>query len=565
MKRLLSWLPVLIAAAVTLTGCAGSASNASTQGTTQSAPAAAKVLTIGTLGEPVTFEGFNGVGGSRGGGGITTDLIHSHLTAIDPFDQAVPQLATEIPSIENGTWKVNADGSMDMTWKLHSGVVWHDGAPFTSDDLMFGLALHKDPEMAHAYAATARLMESAITPDPVTFVVHWSKVDTTALQVKALTPFPRHLMEDAYQADKQAFVNSSRFTTEFVGLGPYRLVKWERGSFLQVDRFDAYYQGHAPLDRIMVKFIGDPNAVMANILAGAIQVALPTNFDADQALDLKRHWEGTGNVVRVEPIPRITYHELMLRPEYAKPANGLPVLAVRQALYQAIDRQGITDVITGGLGPIADSWISPADPMRKDLEASISKFPYDPTKALQTLAQAGWTKGPDGILTHTAGEKMEIEIWTNPQTSDKAGTITVDNWKAIGVVGSFKVLSAAQGEDREYQSGHPGLLLTGSFIDQLLDRYDSRDMPSAANRWSGRDRAGYANQRFDQLLDLGKGTVDPKDRLAIMKEQLQIATSEVAMFPLFWEPRAALILKGVKQNIHPYNSGWNTFQWDLEA
>jgi len=94
MKRLLSWLPVLIAAAVTLTGCAGSASNASTQGTTQSAPAAAKVLTIGTLGEPVTFEGFNGVGGSRGGGVITTVLIHSHLTAIDPFDQAVPLFST---------------------------------------------------------------------------------------------------------------------------------------------------------------------------------------------------------------------------------------------------------------------------------------------------------------------------------------------------------------------------------------------------------------------------------------------------------------------------------------
>src|SRR6266550_3938653 len=97
MKRLLSGLPLLMAATVILTGCAGTASNSSTQGTGQGAPAAPKVLTIGTLGEPVTFEGFNGVGGSGGGGGITNSLIHSHLTAIDPFDQAVPQLATEIP------------------------------------------------------------------------------------------------------------------------------------------------------------------------------------------------------------------------------------------------------------------------------------------------------------------------------------------------------------------------------------------------------------------------------------------------------------------------------------
>src|SRR5438046_1647755 len=107
MKRLRSWLPALMAATVILTACSGTAPNSSTQGAAPSTPAAPKILTIGTLGEPVTFEGFNGVGGSRGGGGITTDLIHSHLTAIDPFDQAVPQLATEVPSIQNGTWKVN--------------------------------------------------------------------------------------------------------------------------------------------------------------------------------------------------------------------------------------------------------------------------------------------------------------------------------------------------------------------------------------------------------------------------------------------------------------------------
>ena len=205
MKRTLSWLPVVIAATVTLSACGGT-SPKSTEGTTTNAPTAPKVLTIGTLGEPVTFEGFNGQGGSRGGAGITGDLIHSHLTAIDPFDQAVPQLATEIPSIEKGTWKVNPNGSMDMTWKLHNNVLWHDGQPFSSDDLMFGFALHKDSEMAHAYAATARLMESATAPDPNTFVVHWSKVDTTALQVKALTPFPRHLMEEGYKEIGRAHV-----------------------------------------------------------------------------------------------------------------------------------------------------------------------------------------------------------------------------------------------------------------------------------------------------------------------------------------------------------------------
>lgn len=563
MKARGGWLSVLVVATILGSGCAGTQQAQSER--TASSPAAPKTLSIGTLGEPQTIEGFTGLGGSRGGAGIVADLAHNHLTVTDPQDQAVAQLAVELPSVERGTWQVRPDGTMDMTWKLHPGAKWHDGTPFTSDDMVFSLTLHKDAELAHAYAGTARLMASATNPDPQTFIVSWSRIDVTALAAQALAPMPKHLMEEQYRTDKQSLVNSARFTGEFIGLGPYRMTTWERGSHIELARFDSYFLGRPPLDRVVVRFIGDSNTVVANILAGAVDLILPPNVDIDTALELRRRWEGTGNLVRIEPIPRITYLELMMRPEYAKPANGLPTLVVRQGLYHAIDRASITEVTTGGLGPIADSWIAPGDPLRRDLEASISKYPYDLNRAQQLLAQAGWTRGADGTLAHASGDRMDLELWANPQSSEKAGTITVDNWKGVGVAASFHVLSAAQGEDREYQSQRPGPLLTGGFIDTLLARYDSRDLASAANRWSGRNRAGFVNQRADQLLDQLKSVVDPRERLPLLREQVTIFTSEVALMPLFWEPRAILALRTVKGDIHPYNNGWNTFTWDKEG
>src|SRR5207247_6621005 len=96
------WLSILMTVMIGATACAGAAPGAR-DNAGPSAPAAPKTLTIGTLGEPVTFEGFTGQGGSRGGAGITGNLIHNHLTEIDPYDQAVPQLVTELPSVERGT------------------------------------------------------------------------------------------------------------------------------------------------------------------------------------------------------------------------------------------------------------------------------------------------------------------------------------------------------------------------------------------------------------------------------------------------------------------------------
>src|SRR5207244_3471777 len=154
-----------------------------------------------------------------------------------------------------------------------------------------------------------------------------------------LVPLPRHLLEATYRADKANLGASPRLSTEFVGLGPYKLVKWEPGSHLELTRFDDYWRGRPPLDRVMVRFVGDAKTMVANVLSDAVDVVLPPAVDLETALDVKQRWQGTGNQVLVGPSGLLRILDSQLRPELAVPKNGFVNRGVRQAFYHAMDRQ----------------------------------------------------------------------------------------------------------------------------------------------------------------------------------------------------------------------------------
>jgi peptide/nickel transport system substrate-binding protein len=547
------------------TACAGVSPGATSSGPAASTQSSPKLLTIGESREPAVLFGLSG-GKGETGIGIIGSLAHDKLTQTDPFGVEHPNLAVQVPSADAGTWIINSDGSMDVTWKLKPGVKWHDGAPFTAEDMMFTYTLNRDADLISDNPAVARVMERATSPDAHTFVVHWSRIDILANTPRALTPLPKHLLETMYLNDKDALENSPLFREQFVGLGPYKLTEWVQGSHIEATRFDDYHMGRPAFDRIVVRYILDQNALVANIMAGAVDMIVGKSVETDTALQLRRQWEGSGNLVRIEAIPRIIYLEMMMRPEYARPLNGLPNVTVRQGLYHAIDRQGMADAATGGLGLPADSWYDPKDPLRRDMERAIAQYPYDPARAQQLLGQAGWNRGPDGVLSSVSGERFETEVWVNPQAIGPAGAVVVDGWKAVGVGAGLHNVPLARAQDRGYISQRPGALATdaGTTGTGLTERYDSREFATAANNWAGRNRAGYVNPRADELFDLLNVTIDADRRVAMLQEQVGIFTSDVVTMPLYWMIGNSLMVKGIKADVHPNATGYRVYLWDRE-
>src|SRR5207248_11211846 len=109
------------------------------------------------------------------GGGITflTLIPHNKLTVEGEAFAYVAQLAVEQISVEKGTWRINPDNTMTTIWRIHQNVKWHDGTPFTADDLMFTFDVMKDPDVPNTVAAGVRILQRAEQPDPYTFVIHW--------------------------------------------------------------------------------------------------------------------------------------------------------------------------------------------------------------------------------------------------------------------------------------------------------------------------------------------------------------------------------------------------------
>src|SRR5437870_6506331 len=129
--------------------------------------------------------------------------------------------------------------------------------------------------------------------------------------------------------------------------------------------------------------------MIANILAGEVDVVLPVGVDLEAALELKQRWAGTGNQVRADNSGRLRHLEFQFRSDFARPSEIATDRAVRQALYQAVDRQTMVEVMTQGLAPTADSWYPPTSGVRKELETAIPQFLYDPARARQLLGEVG--------------------------------------------------------------------------------------------------------------------------------------------------------------------------------
>lgn len=553
----------LVILAVALGGCAPGATVPSLQSAApvqSERPATPKVLTIAVARLVNTLQ--RRVVGAVAGAGEPQiwQIAHEHLV-VEDAEVIVPRLATELPSIERDTWRLNADGTMDTIWKLRPNVRWHDGTPFTSAHMVFTYEVYKDPELPNQAQPNMRLMQSASAPDPLTFVVHWSGVYVDAAEAVGLYPLPRHLLEETYRTEKNALLNSPRWTSEFVGLGPYRVERWEEGSRIEFVRFDDYFQGRPPLDRVVVRLIPDANTMVANILAGEIDAIIPVAISVDAAAELKQRWEGTGNQMHTFVEGQMRVLDIQHRPEVARPRNGLPDRVVRQALYQAIDRELLSSVITHGLGPVADSWFPPEDPLRRELESSIPKFPYDPVRSRQLFAEANWTPGPDGGLTHReTGDRFAIEVRGDP-TFEREATVVADNWKAAGAEVSIHIIPVALVGDRSQKATAPGVFfqnVRGAVF--YRDRLHTRRTVTAENRWTGTNNGGYHNPTVDAILDRLSATIDPVARLALHRELLQEHLAEVPAMLLYWNPQPVPALKGVTGIKGA--ATWNFYEWD---
>ena len=223
------------------------------------------------------------------GGDELEELVNAGLSTADQNGRRVPQLAEAVPTLENGLWKVLPDGRMETTWRIRERAVWHDGTPFSTADLVFTAELNATDELPFV-DRDAKFIEALETPDARTLVVRWKQTYIAADQIFHAVR-PKHIFQDAFAEDKQSVLRLPYWTTEYVGTGAFKVRDWVDGSHVVLDAFDGYVLGRPIVDQITVKFVPDPRAVAARILAGEVDLTMGRNLSLQEAMPVRESWK----------------------------------------------------------------------------------------------------------------------------------------------------------------------------------------------------------------------------------------------------------------------------------
>ncbi len=470
----------------------------------------------------------------------TARLFNAALSLIDDQGLPRPYLAETLPQLNTETWRVFPDGRMETTYLLRDRLTWQDGAPLTAEDFVFAFRVYTDPGLGNFIATPQDAMAAVLAPDPRTLVVQWRAANPVAgyLTFEDLDPLPRHLLEAEYtdylegRSAGDSFMADARWTTNYVGAGPYRLERWDPGVQLEGSAFPGHALGQPKIGRVVVRIVVDENQTLAAILAGGqLDFVCCNTLRFAQFVTLKREWEtakkgnavtipGTAVYLYLQQRPQTVGHEALLDPR------------VRKALAHGIDRQALNDGLFDGLGVPAESPIPPNLPYFAEAERLMTKYPLDMNRANQLMGQAGFTRDGGGLYVDRQGRRFHIDFAVQAASEiERMQAILSDSWRQAGFEVHPQVIAPQVFTQVETRHTLPGL---GYSFFQGEDSFVSSEVGTLANRWRGRNRSGWTSPEYDRLWEAWRTELGRSERGTYAAQMMALASEELPGYSLYF-------------------------------
>jgi peptide/nickel transport system substrate-binding protein len=501
-------------------------------------------------------------------------MMNSPLVLKDPRGAAVPLLAAELPSQDNGTWIARPDGTMQTTWKIKSNATWHDGQPVTSRDFAFALRVYLDERLPLRDREPEQYMDRLETLDDKTFVIYWKRPYPWANELvsRQLEALPEHRMGAVYESgDADAFFNHSFWSsTDYVGDGPFRLLQWDPGSQLIYRAYDGYFMGKPPLDEVVFRVISDTGTVVANLLGGSADATVGITLGQQAGVTVRNAWRSSGDGdVFVTPV-RFRYIQIQFDPERLQQPAILDQ-RVRQAIVYGIDRVSLAEIVTEGTAPATEIPVGPSDPLYPRADAAIVRRPFDPTRASGLLQEAGWSRRGD-VLTNERSQAFTLETRTTGSTDNETEmSIMAADLAKLGMQMTQTVVPQSRIRDNEYRVTFPGLNATAQSIDipGILAVAISDQCASVERRYIGSNRGCWKNAEFDGLYRVANTSLDSAERDRAVIGALRVLTEDVGIIGLSYNTENVAVRKGL---VGPgarwpsqVGNTWNIHEWHWEA
>ena len=482
-KQLLSGVMALLLSA-SLCACGGSKT---AEGTSEAAGESSEAETSNTLSEGTPVPGGSVVYG------MTQDLA-----SLDPHVDTDAGTRDVVFNLYEGLVKPTSDGGFisavasedtisddakTYTFTLRDGITFHDGTPVTIEDVKY--SIDRYAEIQGESSAFSSLVDSVEVQDDKTLVVNLKESYSEFLPMMTIAIIP--------QSNEDPAGNP-------IGTGPFKYVSYTPGQNLELEKYDGYWQEGVPsLDSVEFKFIADVDTAFVELQAGTIDILkYLTSAQAETLGDDYNIVQGSMNLV----------HAMYLNSAY----EPLSKTEVRQALCYAVDRDAINNFIFGGKSHIIGSHMIPAMSKYYEPEAE-TVYSYDPEKAKELLADAGYADGFD----------LEITVPSSYSQHVDSAQIIADELSQVGINVTLNQVEWSTWLQDVYKGGNFQATVIG-FDGTLapsdwLKKYVTDDAKNFMH---------YSNTEYDDVFNTAYTTVDDDVKVENYKKAQMILAEDAA-------------------------------------
>jgi peptide/nickel transport system substrate-binding protein len=498
-------------------------------------------------------------------------VFYEPLAGWDSAGNLRPVLAAAIPGREDGT--LAADGK-SVTWKLKPGVTWHDGKPFTADDVVFNWQYAADPATAATTVGTYKDIKVEKLDDLTVKVLfdkptpYWADafVGTRGMII------PKHLFAD-YSGAKS---REAPANLKPVGTGPYKFKDFKPGDMVAGEINTSYHMENRPyFDSVEMKGGGDAvSAARAVLQTGEFDFAWNLQVEDEVLVKMEKGGKGRASIVDTGNIEHIQVNFTDPSTEVDGERSSLktkhPILsdkAVREALSVLLDRASVEKFIYGRTGPATANFLNNPEPVR----SKNTSYEFNIDKANAILDKAGWAKGADGVRAKD-GKKLKFVFQTSiNQPRQKTQAIFKQACQKAGIDIEVKAVVASVffssdvANPDTYPHFYTDLQMYTTTMTQpdpeiFMSQFCSWEAAAKDNKWQGRNITRWQSKEYDDVFKAAQGELDPVKRAALFIKMNDLVIADQVVIPVVYRRGA----QGVANNLVCEMSGWDNNTWDLQ-
>ena len=497
-------------------------------------------------------------------------IFYEPLAGWDREGNLVPVLAAEIPSKENGG--LTEDG-LSVIWKLKQGVKWHDGAPFTADDVVFNWEYARMPETAAVSIGSYKDVKVEKIDD---FTIRAIFAKPTPFWADAFVGqygmmIPKHLFAD-YIGGKS---REAPANLKPVGTGPYLFVDFKPGDIVRAKLNPDYHVPNRPhFDTVEIKGGGDAVSAARAVLQTS-EYDYAWNMQVEDEILTKLESAGKGKVSIVETgaiefiMLNVTDPAMEVDGERASVKTKHPLFgdpAVRQAISLLIDRSSIEKFIYGRTGSATANFLNSPERVR----SKNTKFEFNIEKANQILEAAGWKKGPDGIRAKD-GKSLKFVYQTSINAPrQKTQAIVKQACQKAGIDVELKsvVASVFFSSDTANPDTYPHFYCDAQMYNTtmfqpdpqvFMNQYVSWQVANKENKWQGRNVSRWQSKEYDEIYHQAEQELDAVKRAAMYIKLNELVVGDNYIQPVVRRPKVT----AVSSNLTTHFSGWDNDLWQI--